>query len=323
MAHKLPLSFWLSFCREVIPDRGEDCECHSFADDKGLIGVFDGCGGSGARTHDWYSGKTEAYMASRLVAGTFYDCFRLWAEQSDSAEQFAREVIWPMTVSQLRKYQAPEDPNGIRISGTLMRRLPSTAAAAILTRQDDGNVEITAAWAGDSRVYLLDSDGLAQLTVDNASVLDPMENIYKDGILNNVFCADRNVELFTNALVRKPPFLVFAATDGCYGYLSTPMEFELLLLGTLLNATGVDHWEQSLAQVIGDVAGDDHSISMAAIGYDSFEQLQKSLIPRYDRVWSEFVEPIQDLPMEIREPRFRLWQQYRPNYFRFLKDGMI
>lgn len=321
MAYDLPLSFILSFCREMIPGRGEDSECHSFSDNAGLIGVFDGCGGSGARTHDWYSGKTEAFMASRLLSGSFYDCFRRWGVRYHSGERFARKVLWPVALKQLNKYRAPEDPDGIRIGGSMIRSLPSTAAAAILLAQPDGTVEITAAWAGDSRVYLLDSNGLAQLTVDNATVEDPMENIYEDGILTNVFCTDREVVCHTVTVRCKPPFLVFAATDGCYGYLSTPMEFELVLLGNLMNASCAAQWEENIAQDLASVSGDDHTMSMAAVGYDSFEQLKSSLLPRYQRVWKEFVEPIRDLPMEHREPRFQLWEQYRPNYFRFLKDG--
>lgn len=322
MANKLPLTFPLSFCKEMIPGKGEDCECHSFTDEMGLVGAFDGCGGSGGRTHAWYSRKTEAYMASRLVAGAFYDCFRYWAENMDNPEQFARDILWPTAVQQLKNHQPPEDPTAIRIGGSMIRCLPSTAAVALL-RQDSNAVEVTALWAGDSRVYLLDENGLAQLTVDDATVQDPMENVYEDGILTNVFCADRPVEFRCNTLLCKPPFVIFSATDGCYGYLSSPMEFELLLLGTLLNSSCAAQWEQSLSQSIEGVAGDDHTISMAALGYDSFQALQKSLAPRYDYVWANFVAPVQDVPMDVREPRFALWEQYRPNYFRFLKNGMI
>lgn len=321
--YKLPLTFSLSFCRDKVPGMGEDCECHSFCDDAGMVAVFDGCGGAGARTHSQYSGRTEAYMASRICAGAFYDCFRMWFPQYASSEQFAAEVLWPVTVDQLVRCRVPEEPDGVTIRGSMVRTLPSTAAAAILRQLPDGNVEVSAFWAGDSRVYLLDSQGLAQLTLDNATVQDPMENVYEDGILRNMFCADRTVKFFSTRVVVRPPFLVFSATDGCYGYLSTPMEFESLVLGTLLNAQTPAQWEQTLADTIGGFAGDDHTISMAAVGYDSFQQLQHSLTPWYDYMWRRFVAPLQDVPVAVREPRFQLWEQYKSNYLRFQKDGRI
>ena len=76
MQSGLPLDFILSFCRERIPEHGEDCYCYSFCDTAGILGAFDGCGGAGARTHAAYSGKSEAYIASRLCAGAVYDSFR-------------------------------------------------------------------------------------------------------------------------------------------------------------------------------------------------------------------------------------------------------
>ena len=54
---------------------GEDSWCYAFDRHTGMIAAFDGCGGSGARKHESYSGHSEAFMASRLCAGAFYDGF--------------------------------------------------------------------------------------------------------------------------------------------------------------------------------------------------------------------------------------------------------
>lgn len=323
MRYKLPLTFLLSFCRDRIPDKGEDSECHSFCEFGGMVGAFDGCGGAGARTQGYYSGRTEAYMASRICSGAFYDCFRMWFDRYGSTEQFAKELLWPTAVNQLVRYQAPQDPNAIQIRGSMVRTLPTTAAVAILRQLGDGSVEVSAHWAGDSRVYLLDGNGLAQLTVDNTTVTDPMLNVYEDGVLRNMFAADRPVQHYSNRICVRPPFVVFAATDGCFGYVSTPMEFEGLVLQTLLNAENPARWEQNLADAVGRIAGDDHTLSLAAIGYESFRQLQQSLAPRYDYLWHNYLTPLQGVPVEHREPRFALWEQFRPNYYRFLKDGLI
>ena len=323
MLNQLPLTFLLSFCRDKIPGKGEDSFCYSFCDSAGMLGVFDGCGGAGARTHAYYSGKTEAYMASRLCAGAFYDLFRMhYPEQQDTAA-FVRDVLQPGTLEQLSRFQPPKVPGTIQIRGSMVRTLPSTAAAAIVQAQDDGSVKVVAIWAGDSRVYILDGRGLAQLTVDDATVTDPMLNIYEDGILKNIFCSDRAMHLNYREVVVKPPFMVLAASDGCYGYVTTPMEFEGLLLRTLLASKNVAHWEQILADAIGSFAGDDHAMCLAAFGYEGFDELKYSFNERTMHLWNTYIQPVENLPAEQREPRFALWEMYKQDYLRYLKDGQI
>lgn len=321
MLNQLPLTFHLSFCRDKIPGKGEDSFCYSFCDSAGMIAVFDGCGGAGARTHDYYSGKTEAYMASRLCAGAFYDLFRThFPEQTDMAS-FVRDVLQPATVEQLIRFQPPKIPGAIQIRGSMVRTLPTTAAAAFVQAQPDGSVKVGAAWAGDSRVYILDAKGLAQLTVDDATVTDPMLNIYEDGILKNIFSSDRPMRLNYHEVVVQPPFMVLSATDGCYGYVTTPMEFEWLLLRTLLSSESVAQWEQTLGDAIGSFAGDDHALCLAAFGYDGFDELKSSLQARGTDLWKQYIQPVRDLPPDEREPRFALWERYKLDYLRYQKDG--
>ena len=310
------LDFLLSFCRDKIPGKGEDSYCHSFRDDAGLLAVFDGCGGAGARTHEFYSGRTEAYMASRLSAGAFYDTFRSCAPGTlPTAQQLVDSAL-----ERLRAYKPPVEADGFEIRGSMVRTLPTTSAAAIVSQDAEGML-VTVTWAGDSRVYLLDDEGLAQLTVDDSSVPDPMENVYEDGLLRNLLCADRNVKLHSLTLRPKLPFALLCATDGCYGYLSTPMEFEGLLLQDLLAAENPAHWEQLMAGHIGSVAGDDYSICLASFGYGSFENLKERMQPRLSWLQQYFLDPVSQLPLDDRNSRMAMWQQYRGPYFRYMEGG--
>lgn len=322
MQHRLPLDFILSFCRDMIPEHGEDSYCYSFCDTAGMLGVFDGCGGAGARKHDVYSGCTEAYMASRLCAGAFYDSFRTTFPCDLPAEQIAKEVLAPRAIETLVAYEPPKDGDGLKITGSMVRTLPTTAAVALVQQAEEDALLVSAIWAGDSRVFILDAQGLAQLTVDDTSVPDPMENLYEDGVLRNIFCSDRKVRVHCKTVRVKPPFVVLSATDGCFGYVSTPMEFEGMLIYTLLNANTPAQWENELAQMIGRSAGDDHTLCLASFGYGSFAALQQSLSARYTHILHEYLDPVSKLPVDDRQSRFALWDRYQADYMRYLKDGL-
>lgn len=319
MQHKLPLSFLLTFCAEVSRGRGEDSYCYSFCDSAGMIAVFDGCGGAGARKHDCYSGHTEAYIASRVCSGAFYDTFR--SAFPDQVRQPFSEQLSASALQRLMAVQPPKEEGGFTIRGSMIRSLPTTAALAVVQLGEKGEILVSPMWAGDSRVYLLDASGLAQLTVDDTSVTDPMVNIYEDGILRNLFCTDRQVKLHCGTIPVRGPFMLIAATDGCFGYVSTPMEFEGLLLETLLVSDTPAAWEQNLAQAIGSVAGDDHTMCLAAFGYDSFLQLKQSLVGRCEYLRQNYLAYLRTLPLEDRQTRFAMWTTYRSHYSRYLKDG--
>lgn len=320
MQHKLSPDFILSFCREKIAGHGEDSYCYSFSDTEGMLAVFDGCGGAGARPHPCYSGHTEAYVAARFCAGAFYDTFRRQLPSGASGEALAEGIFAPAAVERLKRFAPPRDPSAFQIKGSGVRTLPTTAAVALL-RQEKDAVSVTAVWAGDSRVYLLDPEGLAQLTEDDTTVSDPMRNLYEDGVLTNVFCSDKPVKLHHRTVRMTRPFLVLAATDGCFGYLSTPMEFEGLLLGTLLESDSIAQWEERLADATTALAGDDHTLCLCACGYGSPQALQKSFAARYDQLRSNYLEAVRQMPLEDREQRCRLWESYRPGYMRYIKDG--
>ena len=320
MQQNLSLDFILSFCRDKVPGRGEDSYCYSFCDTAGMLGVFDGCGGAGAKTHDFYSGHTEAYMAARFCAGVFYDQFRKLFPNDKSAEELVRTVFAPALKERLTEYSPPQSEDGIQIKGSSVRVLPSTAAVALM-REVSGGVEVSAIWAGDSRVYVLSTDGLAQLTMDETSVPDPMLTLYEDGILRNVVCADKPVALNCKTITMDKPFLVFTATDGCFGYLSTPMEFEGIILQALLSSDNVIQWEKALADYISSVAGDDHTLCMAAYGFGNFEKLQRSFEKHYHVIKDCYLEIVSSLPVADQESRFKLWESYRKDYMKYIEGG--
>ena len=66
--------------------------------------------------------------------------------------------------------------------GSLGKAFPTTAS--VITGKTNGNkVDVTCYWAGDSRCYMLDANGLHQLTADDLDGQDAMSNLSNDGVM--------------------------------------------------------------------------------------------------------------------------------------------
>lgn len=320
MDRKLPLDFHTSiFCGEVRKALGEDNWAYGFCEGSGIIAVFDGCGGSGARKHDDYDSHSEAFMASRLCSGALFECIQKHFPTNLEPTAFANKVIAPYIADAIKANIPVEKPNSIKITG--MRTLPATMAAALIQTDKTNELCISPIWAGDSRVYILDSTGLSQLTVDDSNQPDPMEGLYDDGTLTNVICVDKQVRLNCHTFRIKPPFMIIAATDGCFGYVSSPMEFEGMILHTMLESSNVAQWEDNLQKLIASYAGDDHTLCLASFGYGSFPTIQQAFRKRYEELRNNYLETVWATSWKDRDTRRRLWASYRQNYMKYIEGG--
>ena len=68
---------YLVICQEQIKGKGEDFFLFEVDEDRLIMGVFDGCGGSGARIYPAFDGRTGAKVASRALAGAV----KLWFQE--------------------------------------------------------------------------------------------------------------------------------------------------------------------------------------------------------------------------------------------------
>ncbi len=316
------IDFTLTVLVEKKPDNGEDSAVLSAQrKDAAFFGVFDGCGGSGAKTCAKYFNKTEAYIASRITA----DAFHQWFEAGDP------EKGWPVNDLRARLIQYLEEARDLAgeksfLIGGIRKDFPTTAAAAIC-QPGDRTIEADLYWAGDSRLYLLDKDGLAQLTEDDLGGIDAMENLTSDGVLTNVINLSTDFTIHQAHVSLTQAGLIFAASDGCFGYYSTPMEFEYVLLETMLNSDSVSggnkesegkeskSWESKLTDRMGAVAGDDFTLYGLSFGYGSYENMKKAFYPRANELYNNFIK---DIEQRTYEEKLAMWQSYSPNYNRLL-----
>lgn len=303
---------------EMRPDHGEDSMGYAFNENGGALAVFDGCGGLGARRYEEFGARTGAYIASKAARDAVLRCWHpAFTGQNGRVNEEAmagiKADLYQSLTAALNKYK----PSSIsHIKGSLARELPTTMSV-ILCDYDRGKGALSLAFilAGDTRGYILTGDGLAQVTRDDvAGELDAYENLTSDARLENVVAADGDFRLNHKLLFVPEPFVAVAATDGSFGCWSTPMEFEYLLLGTLVRSKNVAEWKVRLEDEIGKAAGDDFSLSVAAFGHAEFNSLCARYAAREKHLRESCISKLKDAGPEQTAS---LWVEYRKNYYRW------
>lgn len=308
------LDVQFGFSCEKIPHKGEDSWCHSFHENAGMLGVFDGCGGLGAAVYSRISGKTGAYLASRAASKAAMD----WFSRGSETGVYRPEALQQSLMDCLGVCVRAANTVGSKFRGSMVRLMPSTCSVWLIEPEGE-LLRATSINAGDSRNYILCDRGLFQISVDDLHGEDAMSNLYNDGAMTNVISADGNFTLGVECLdldAGRSPCILISATDGCFGYLRSPMEFEFLLLDTLMHAESVDSWQASLQEVIGAIAGDDQSFAAAAFGFGTFQAMQQTLAPRH-RTLQTMLSPLGD----STEKRWEVWETYKHNYYRLTEGG--
>jgi hypothetical protein len=215
--------------------------------------------------------RTMAYVASNAVSSLVGGKLRQWGKGSIQDLQMQLNVDIPKRLSELA-----ERPNGRGmkpgLKGTLLQEYPTTIAIGFAQNSEDNLSRIVSAvWAGDSRVYILDPDlkyPLQIVTRDHTS-----DGGGGDAALSR-FASASGLDLEFHSVLVGPHSAVLAVTDGCYGYMS---DFDLmyLLINTLQLSRDLDEWVLMLEQQITTRAGDDAalSISLGTGGYQRLREL--------------------------------------------------
>lgn len=287
-----------SVAGEMISGKGEDSYLYSVNGDSALIAAFDGCGGIGSRRYLNYSEKTGAYISSRAVCGGV----KAWFDN----EPYNDEALYEYIKRALNVCDAYADPeSGLR--GSLKKSFPTTAA---VIRVDNGSA--TCFWAGDSRCYLLDADGLHQLSDDDIDGEDAFSNISGDGVLTNVICSSLPFVIHNKQIPLQRPCVLVTASDGCFGYLNTPMDFEYLIISTLVMSNSIDEWQSNLDKRIREYTGDDYTMCIAVYGYEDFCQLRNEYTARASRVYTQYIAS--------ETENDEKWNMYKDGYSMYLEN---
>lgn len=322
-------TFGLSFNVEKVAGKGEDAE-PLLIERAGyaVVAVFDGMGGAGATICDGPGGRrTGAYYGAMLARGFVRDI----AEREEvllatgTAEEIASRIYDDLATKLEQSASLLEIPES-KLRSTLLRRLPTTSAIGLI--RGDGH-ELVVFWAGDSRVYRFTPAGLSQLTRDHLrDESDALENLERDAPLANCVHADRTFSIAWRQFDVAEPYIVISATDGCFGFVASPMHFERLLLDTMAAASSMDDWRARLVAAIGAIAGDDISMAALSLGWPTFDAMRDGFADRQKAVAEDVVGRIEQLDADFDATSARLaqleeerraakttaWEMYRTSY---------
>jgi hypothetical protein len=326
------LSFGFNLAR--VPDQGEDADpIVRDGRDLGLVGVLDGMGGAGGTVYQTPDGpRTGAYLASRVARDVVEERMLAlldpeWNLDGPMAARDLQRSVRQALAERLAELNAPT--SGLR--SRLLRALPTTMALMALQRREQtrGRWSGHVLWSGDSRVYVFDPvDGAAQLSRDDLRDQgDALLNLRQDSVVSNAMSADTDFVVHHHEVRLTAPFLAIAATDGCFGYVPTPIHFEHLVLASLRDSTDTASWSSLLQERIAAVTGDDAAMAVLGIGADH-EEFRGLFAARTEDLEQRCIEPLDRLATEARQAeqaaeqarerhsalQTALWSAYKASY---------
>ncbi|MDP9405259.1 MAG: protein phosphatase 2C domain-containing protein [Actinomycetota bacterium] len=317
-----------------VEGQGEDADpILRFGSNLGLVGALDGMGGAGGTVYETPDGpRTGAYIASRvardLVERRMIELFEPeWQlDGHATAAELHRALVEGLT-TRLAELKAP--PSALR--SKLVRALPTTLALVALQRDEPAGSAWSAHvfWAGDSRVFVVEPDGgVRQLTTDDIrSGGDALHNLRDDSPVDNTVSADTEFRVNYRQVELSAPYLVVAATDGCFHYVRSPMHFEHLLLSTLQDAEDTESWRNAVQTKVCAVTGDDAAMALLGVGAD-FGGFQEMFAQRAHDLRHRFVAPLDEADAAVAHAEHQLealrarrdallhelWGTYKPEY---------
>jgi hypothetical protein len=330
------LSFGFNLAK--VPGQGEDSDpIVRDGRELGLVGVFDGMGGAGGTAYETPDGpRTGAYLASRIARDVVEERMLAlldpeWNLDGPAAARDLQRSVKRALADALAGLNAPK--SGLR--SRLLRALPTTMAVMALQRREPrrGLWAGHLFWSGDSRVYVFEAaTGAHQLTRDDLrDAGDALVNLRQDSVVSNAMSADTDFVVHHAQVELTAPFLAVAATDGCFGYVRTPIHFEHLVLAALRDSTDTGSWSGTLQQRVAAVTGDDAAMAVLGVGADH-EEFRRLFALRTTELEQRCVVPLDELETEVvraeqavaearrrhAELQMSLWRQYKSEYERYL-----
>lgn len=245
--------------------------------------------------------RTSGYFASRLVTAIVLYEFKFNPQYSREAifenilrtnggtqEQYIRSLGDELANIIQTKLSAFAERMGLELESktTGSYLLPTTLAIA-LTNETATGVDVLYLWAGDSRGYLWNANGLAQITDDHE----------RDETMTNLITLTKPFRLETRLLTNlAKPLVLFNATDGCYKCpcFASPFDLEYVILQAINESKGFNEVRDNLDKQFAAIGTHDDSNTMAltAFGYEAFDALKIAVVQRLKCLQKNIIEKL-------------------------------
>lgn len=137
--------------------------------------------------------------------------------------------------------------------------------------------------------------------------------------MTNMICADRPFTIDQHGVLLNGQGVLLCATDGFFGYVRTPGDFEYLLLESLQNSSDEADWAARLSRKVQQYTADDASLALVTIGFSDFRELCELFMDRYRRSQRRYREvPDGSDEKSLRHWREQDWLSYRTEYERHM-----
>ena len=309
-----------------------------------MIAVCDGLGGAGSVPIS-VEGKTNssAYNASRIVVEALEQYFSKPIGENTTSESLKKELKGCIQESLEKFAQKYIKSDKSMLKTKLVKGLPTTLAGMYVYPVEDGKrLKCFSFWAGDSRNYCISpSLGLQQLSRDDLKGnADALENLSSDSLMSNYVHLEGNYHINCEDFVFDEPVVLLSATDGCYDFIPSPMEFEYTVLGCLTESEKLEDFDDKFKQKLRSIpTGDDSTLVLTYLGFTSFIDLKNKIsqrekyidvdkiakiktydneIKRIDSQINDLVDESKRLKNELHSLKEKIWKEYREDYYKKL-----
>jgi len=315
----------------------------------GLCGVFDGLARGGAETAGGQagirSGALVAALAAREAVRSRTDLLsvqpRAWHASTEGSDRYVeqppcgpRPDFTSELLAAMQRKLAEGGAGNSGVKSRLTQTQPATMAAAWFDL-DAG--EVTAAWAGDSRVYLLmPASGLRQVTTDDLQTgADALQSLTEDSPVSNSISAGTDFTIHERQVNFDAPAVLLTASEGCFSRAATPLHFEIMLLSSMNGALSWQDWQERLQAAIEDLADGGATLAGFALGWRDFSECREAYAPRLRRCAdqardydaratqvSRLRQNLESAAAGLATARQQLWDEYRASYESLLSTGV-
>ena len=279
------------------PLKGHDEDAPAYADDKMLI-VCDGLGGGGQNAYlvDGVK-RTSAYLGSRRISAACQEFLSAHYDEFCSNMQSPATLIAELKtyISETLDYYVSEKGLKNIVRGKSMQMLPSTLTAIVYKHYED-HTDTLVISAGDSRAFVLTPEkGLQQISKDD--VFDNVDAFEKSATMTNNIRQDGDFHINYGYFSLPSKCILLVCTDGCFDYISTPMELEYRLEYSISKCGDLlDPSKDNLGQYLGSVLvnsglKDDCTMAGVILGYSDSETTKNLFLRRALQVQEKYRNP--------------------------------